>query len=77
MIFNGIKNLVSPERWIYKPIYGCPICMTPWWGTLIYWLFFHHSWQDWLLTVGTASGFSVVSVVLLSIRDACLKYEDN
>ena len=51
--------------------------MTPWWGTLIYWLFFNISWQDWLLTVGMASGLSVVSVVLLSIRDACLHIEEN
>lgn len=77
MIFNGIKYVVSPEGWLYKPLYGCPICMTPWWGTLIYWIFFHISFQDWLLQVGGASGLSVVSVILISLRDAALKIEDE
>lgn len=27
------------EYW-NKPILGCPVCMTPWWGTALY-LFFH------------------------------------
>lgn len=43
--------------------------MTPWWGTLIYWIFFHVSFQDWLLTVGAAAGMSVISVVLIHAKD--------
>ena len=54
---------------ISKPIYNCPICMTPWWGTLIYWLFFGLSIPDWLLTVGAASGISVISVILIYAKD--------
>jgi hypothetical protein len=29
MIFEGIKKIIKPEGHLYKPIYGCPICMTP------------------------------------------------
>jgi len=43
--------------------------MTPWWGTLIYWLFFQVSLQDWILTVGAASGMSVISVILIHAKD--------
>lgn len=83
MIFEKIKKIIKPadedhpDRKLYKAVYGCPICMTPYYGTLIYWLSFHNSLQEWLLTIGAASGFSVVSIVLLSLRDAALKYEDS
>ncbi len=74
MIFEKVKTVIKPEGWLYKPIYGCPICMTPWWGTLIYWLFIHVSFTDYILTVGAASGLSVIAVVLVDARDAFLKY---
>lgn len=74
-IFEGIRKYISEDSKISKPIYNCPICMTPWWGTVIYWLFFAGSykvwstWQDWLLTVGAASGFGVISVILIHAKD--------
>ena len=80
MIFEDIKKYIKPEGKLYKPIYGCPICMTPWWGTIIYWIFFHVSFINWLLVVGTASGISVVFVVLLALREAAIvtkKLEDE
>lgn len=43
--------------------------MTPWWGTLIYWVFFGTNLSDWLLTVGAAAGFSVISVVIIHAKD--------
>ena len=73
MIFSGIKNLVPPRGMLYKPLYGCPICMTPWYGTLIYFLFFEPAVTSWLLTVGTASGFNVLSVLLIDIKDGICK----
>lgn len=74
MIFEKVKTLLKPEGMLYKPIYGCPICMTPWWGTLMYWVFFAVSLEDWLLTVGMASGLSVIWVVLIDFKDACIEY---
>lgn len=73
-IFEGIKKIIPPDKTIAKPIYGCPICMTPWWGTIIYWLFIGESLKDWLITVGAAAGLGVVSVILLAIREACIIY---
>jgi len=69
MIFEGIKKLIKPEGHLYKPIYGCPICMTPYYGTIVYLIFFRLSVMDWLLTIGTAAGISVLSVLLIDIRD--------
>ncbi len=72
-IFEGIKKIVPPKGKWYKALYGCPICMTPWWGSVIYWIFFAFSWQHWLLTIGAAAGLAVIYVVLLSIRAYTLK----
>src|SRR5688572_7238366 len=72
MIFDGIKNFNIPG-WIRKPLYSCPICMTPWWGTLLYWIFFHGSLCGWLLTVGAASGINVFSVIFLYIKKASIE----
>jgi len=73
MIFEGIKRIIKPEGYLYKPIYGCPICMTPYYGTIIYLLFFRLSFVDWLLTTGTASGISVLCVLLIDIKDSVCK----
>ena len=73
MIFHGIRKLIDPEAAISKPIYNCPICMGPWWGTLIYILFFHESFKSYLLTVGAASGLCVIAVILLAIREKMIE----
>lgn len=71
-IFQGIRNLIDEKSIISKPIYNCPICMSPWWGTAIYLILFPVSFQDWILTVGVASGLSVISVVLIDLKDYCI-----
>jgi hypothetical protein len=43
--------------------------MTPYYGTIVYLIFFKLSIMDWLLTIGTAAGISVLSVLLIDIRD--------
>jgi hypothetical protein len=68
-IFEGVKKLIPPEGKFYMPFYGCPICMTPWWGTAIYFIFFYWSWREWLLTIGAAAGFSVLWVLAIDIKD--------
>lgn len=77
MIFENINKILKPKWKISSPIYNCPICMTPWWGTLIYWLFIGISCQDWLFVVGCASGINVISVILMALRNACVLYIKN
>ena len=39
MIFYELAEKL--EHWpefIRKPLYECPVCMTPWWGIVIYFL---------------------------------------
>lgn len=70
-IFEGIKKIIKPEGKLYKPIYGCPVCMAPWYGTLIYFIFFGSDWQEWILTILAAGGISVFSVIGIIIKDYC------
>ena len=69
MIFARIKDYIKPKGMLYKPIYGCPICMTPYYGTLIYLLFINVSFADYIMTIGGASGFSVLWICVLAIRN--------
>lgn len=75
-IFSGIKKIIKPQGkyGIYKAIYGCPVCMSPWYGTVIYFLFINKGVADYLLTIGAACGIAVIYVVLLTIRTACVNY---
>lgn len=80
-IFEGVKKLIKPEGKLYKPIYGCPICMTPWWGSAMYFmtitrrtaeannLLFRSDLNEYFLTIGAAAGFSVLWVLLIDIKD--------
>jgi hypothetical protein len=37
-IFEDVANWLDTKlpEWIIKPLYGCPICMSPHWGLLLY-----------------------------------------
>lgn len=76
-INEWIKKIIDPESMIAKPIYGCPICMTFWYGSgLYFWIFESYSLLQWLLVVFAAAGFSTLWAILLMIKDA-LKKEDK
>lgn len=66
MIFGKIQNYAFnwPE-WLKKPLFGCPICMAPWWGVLVLvliglvsgmWL----PWWQWIVIVAIAGGINTV-----------------
>lgn len=65
-----------PEK-VYKPLIGCPICMTPWWGTFIYLLgdllnieLFEDSRPLRLIfTIFAAAGINALIVMLIEIYD--------
>jgi hypothetical protein len=69
-----------PEK-IYKPFIGCPVCMTPWWGLLIYYIlhFTHVSGfgdiraQVLILTLFVAAGISTIILMLNKVYDATIK----
>ena len=75
MIFEKLGNWFKenlPEE-IHMPVFNCPICMTPWYGTIIYFILFYHGefiWRDYLGTIFAAGGISVIFAVLLHIETA-------
>lgn len=45
---------------IHPPVFECNVCMTPWYGSVLYWALYHHGVVDWLITVIAAMGMQVV-----------------
>jgi hypothetical protein len=69
-IFNGIRRLIPEDKWYAKPLYDCPICMSPYWGSAIYltavgWI----NLTSFLLTIGATCGFSVLWVLAIELKD--------
>ena len=61
--------------WAHSPVYECPVCMAPYYGTLIYWLAFGYGVKDWLLTVIPAMGLNVVITRLWPKDEIIVKNE--
>jgi hypothetical protein len=51
-LFNHI-----PER-LRQPLFACPICMVPWYGSVIYWLLWGTSLTEWIVVMITAVGIN-------------------
>lgn len=64
-IFGFVNKLNIPER-LQDPLFACNVCMTPWWGTNLYWLIWHPNvdrdfnlfWIEWLVVVFSAMGLN-------------------
>lgn len=55
---------------IHKPLFDCPICMTPWYGTVIYALIpgpFHV--EHWWYLILASMGLNVIIVKLWPEKD--------
>ena len=86
MIFHELTNKL--ETWpelIRKPLYECPVCMTPWWGLVIY-LTGHYtglpefaelSIQRILFTVLVAAGINTIFLIVNKIYDTVLTHEKS
>lgn len=60
-IFEGLGNWfekVLPYQ-IHSPVFYCNVCMTPWYGSLIYVAVWGINWQ-WPLVVIAAMGINIV-----------------
>ena len=60
-----VKVFWKAPVWIKKPLFECPICMTPWWGSLIIVLSCINSgvwidWFSWIIIIITAGGINSV-----------------
>ena len=63
MIFGKVGNYLETRlpEWLYFALIGCPACMTPYWGTLLY--FTYGCQGDILPTVLSASGMNLIIMV--------------
>lgn len=59
----GDKHLPEKPR---KPIYDCPVCMTPWYGSLFYILVYNGGLKEWLIVVIAAMGLNAVLIKLFN-----------
>lgn len=86
MIFYGpkekLKNLPS---FIRKPFFECPICMTPWWGTIVYLVAHFSGLPEFeeltavrlIFTVLISSGINTVILLLNKIYDKINEVEND
>ena len=86
MIFYSLTEKL--EHWpefIRKPLFECPVCMTPWWGTVIY-LTGHYiglpefaelTIQRLIFTVLTASGINTVVLIFNKIYDTLFTHDEE
>lgn len=57
----GDKHLPEKPR---KPLYDCPVCMAPWYGTAIYWIIWGNDWKEWLIVIIAAMGLNAILIKL-------------
>lgn len=57
----GDKHLGEKPR---KPIYDCPICMTPWYGSIVYWIMWGNGVKEWLIVIIAAMGMNAILIKL-------------
>lgn len=72
MIFEGIgKQLKKLPEFIQKPLFDCPICMAPWWGSGILLigqlnkLWHVNNWFEWIVVVLAAGGVNTVLIYFI------------
>lgn len=72
-----IRKFINEDSKLSNPVYNCPICMTPWWGTLFYILIWGWGgWREWIAVIGCASGLSVFSVIANYAKDYFNRFDD-
>jgi len=51
MIFEDVANYLDTKlpEWVSKPLYGCPICSSFWYGSVFYLIY--HGFDKWLIIV--------------------------
>jgi hypothetical protein len=84
MIFHPLAERCKnwPEK-LRKPIFECPICMTPWWGTIIYLVGHYLDLREFsvlsvgriVFTVFVAAGINTIFLMVNKIYDTLSSME--
>jgi len=62
-----------PEA-IHKPVFDCPICMSPWYGSVLYWLI---PWQKIGIQESTLIGWPVAIIVAMGFNIVITKSSND
>lgn len=54
---NWFANNLPPS--IHQPVFDCNVCMTPWYGSVLYVIIYGVNWQ-WPIVVISAMGLNVL-----------------
>ncbi|HUQ97171.1 MAG TPA: hypothetical protein VM010_05870 [Chitinophagaceae bacterium] len=84
MIFHGVIEKLNwlPKK-LRKPLFECPICMTPWWGVAIYLVGYYSGLEEFnelsfrrlIFTVFAAAGINTLFLILNKIYDTLATHE--
>ncbi len=47
-------------KWMVKPLFDCTTCMTPYYGSAVYWLIWGNSVKEWVFVVIAAMGLVTI-----------------
>ena len=63
MIFEDVANYLDTKlpEWISKPLYGCPICLSFWYGSLFY-IIYEGVKIEMLIVVFAAAGMNAAII---------------
>ena len=86
MIFHGVIEKLNwlPKK-LRKPLFECPICMTPWWGVAIYLIGYYAGLEEFnelsfrrlIFTVFAAAGINTLFLILNKIYDTLATHEEK
>ena len=77
-IFEDVANWLDTKlpEWISKPLYGCPICMSFWWGSFAY-IVYEGVEIEMILVVFAAAGINAFIVNLNNYIEKAGTKEDD
>lgn len=59
MILAKVREFKVPEC-IKKPLYDCPICMVPYYGSILYWFLKSPSVKEWPFVILVSMGIVTI-----------------
>lgn len=45
---------------LHPPLFECNVCLTFWYGSVLYWIIFHESVLCWIVSVIVAMGINII-----------------
>lgn len=69
MIFGFVRKFleIRISEYLQQPLFDCPVCMTPYYGSVAYWLIvlsgkWQGDWIEWIIVILVAAGINTVFI---------------